>query len=96
MPTPKKASDAEVKAVVRALVDRDLYRTLLSICRAHHVDLDDVIRKTGSRQVVRARDACFARLADMGLSSTETGRLMGYEHSSVLCAVQRHRERKTA
>jgi chromosomal replication initiation ATPase DnaA len=93
MPAAKRATDQEVERIIRALIDRGFYRPLLSICRRYHVTLDDVIRKVGTRQVARARDACFAAVSDAGLSRMEVGKLMGFGHSTVTYAIQRHHGR---
>ena len=91
--TPKKLTPLEVRVAMKALDARGLLKPIYEVCRAYNVTIESVLRKDRSRRVVMARDACCMKCVGIGLSSTEVGGLLCMDHTSVLLAVRRYRER---
>lgn len=91
-----RLSDGEVRQIMNDLDARCLLRPLHEICRGLHVKIEQVIRKEGTRQVTRARDACYDHCMQQGLSFKEIGDIFRAHHTSVIYGVERHAERGTA
>jgi chromosomal replication initiation ATPase DnaA len=78
------------KALLRRLA---LLLRMEDICREHHVTIEGALSRKRTKAICVARDACFARMHELGLSHNEIGKAWGYDHSSVVAAVQRHKAR---
>lgn len=94
MGAPKVREPHEMRASMHALEKRALLKPLHDICRGLHCTIEDVLSGIRTKQVVRAREACFSHCADLGFSYVEIGILMGFDHTTVLDAVKRHRGRQ--
>lgn len=73
---------------------RDEYMNVIEqICIEYGVALHEVMGDSRVHDYVYARQACFYALQKMGLSSTQIGRLMSRDHSTVLYGIRVHKER---
>lgn len=60
-----------------------------SICERYGVTPDDILGPKRWPRIVRARDALCCSLHGSGMASTDIGRLLGRDHSTVLTAIKR-------
>jgi hypothetical protein len=65
---------------------RGLLALTEQVAGAHHVLVDEIVGRSRTRNVVRARHALCRELRALGLSSTETGAVLGLDHTTVLAA----------
>lgn len=63
------------------------------VASEHGVTFEDVMGNSRMQHVIYARHECFNALQNAGLSSSQVGRLMGRDHTTVLHGAKRHRER---
>jgi chromosomal replication initiation ATPase DnaA len=63
------------------------------ICAEYGVSVAEVLGNSRIHDYVYARQACFFALQKVGLSSTQIGRLMNRDHSTVLYGIRTHKER---
>ena len=68
-----------------------LFEELAFIQRDFPVTSADVLGRSRSRTVVRARQALYRRLRARGLSYPEVGKLVDRDHTTVLAACRQHR-----
>lgn len=72
------------------------YRHIISeLAAAHGVEFAEVMGDCRTKLLVEARQACFAMLMGLGLSSAHVGRMMNRDHSTVLYGVKQHRMRQS-
>ena len=66
---------------------------IAQVCDEYSVTINNVMGSSRVHDFVFARQACYFALQKMGLSSTQIGRLMGRDHSTVLHGIKIHKER---
>jgi len=86
-------SAREIGALEDALGERGLLASSRALCRAYNVTLPDVLAMDKTTRVAHARDALACMLLDKGFSTTETGKLLGMHHTSIIAARDRHKKR---
>jgi hypothetical protein len=75
------------------LIDRNLYRYLLSICGDSRFLLSEVFGRRRTKRIVAARTQCILFLKDLGWSYPEIGELMGRNHSTIMGYVKKKTHR---
>lgn len=73
-----------------------LLEDLERLARSHRVTLKAVYERRHSKSVVRARQAIWLWLHDLGKSHPEIGELFGRDHTTIIYAVRRARELRDA
>jgi chromosomal replication initiation ATPase DnaA len=81
-----------------ALANMGLLDGLIAIAKENHVLLDHVFSDSRSKNVLRARTACYLHLRDKGLSYPEIGRIMMRDHTTIIHVIKKYRndERRRA
>lgn len=67
-----------------------LLEPLLAIAKANNVLFDDVLSSSRSKNVMRARIACYLHLRGKGLSYPEIGKIMLRDHTTIIHVVRKH------
>ena len=80
--------------LAQGLRSRGLLDVVRSVCDEGHASLDDVLSACRTRSVVACRRACAFELQRRGLSTSEIGRLLGRDHTTVLHMLGRTRRGK--
>lgn len=74
---------------------RDKYLNMIQeICLQYNVDFDVVMGASREQNATWARQAAYHALHLVGLSSSQIGRLLGRDHSTVLHGIKCHKERQ--
>jgi len=60
------------------------------IARAHKLTVDDILGTSKIKMIVMVRRKCVVMLREKGYSTTEIGRIMKRDHSTIVHALQRH------
>lgn len=68
-----------------------LFLPLTQICTRYAVSLEEMLGQSRTPTLVRARRECMLFLRELGMSSTEVGKLLGRDHTTVLGAVAAYR-----
>ncbi len=87
----KRPSQALKASLLKAIEDRDYLHDVTTICRKHHVTLDELLAGSREKHVSRARLACILKMRDDGLSYPSIATMLNLDHSSVMQAVRRAR-----
>jgi chromosomal replication initiation ATPase DnaA len=80
---------AQKETLLKALSDRDYLQDVTTICRKHHVTVDELLSGSREKHVTKARLACILKMREDGLSWTSIAALLNIDHSSALSAVKR-------
>lgn len=59
-----------------------------AIAKAHCFTLDDILGKRKFKHLVTVRRKCIVMLREKGYSTTEIGRIMNRDHSTIVHALQ--------
>jgi chromosomal replication initiator protein len=69
----------------RNLVDID------AIAQEHKFTLEDILGKRKFKPLVKIRRKCVVMLREKGYSTTEIGRIMNRDHSTIVTSLQKSR-----
>lgn len=78
-----RSEAARVRIVSATLRARGFGDAMHAAAAAHHTTVEEMLARSRSTSPRRARWALWAFMSEAGLSSTEIGRLTGYDHTSV-------------
>ena len=81
MPAPKKASEEEIRRLVRELDERTLLAPLRTLCRSYGVTVAEVLGRANTPRVVRCRDEWLIGMMRIGFSSSEASATVGLTHT---------------
>lgn len=62
---------------------------IAEIAEAHHLTVEDILSPKRHKYLVSVRRKCIYMLRDKGYSTTEIGRIMGRDHSTIVVALQK-------
>ncbi|WP_395652482.1 helix-turn-helix domain-containing protein [Brevundimonas sp.] len=65
---------------------------ITEIAEAHRLTLEDILGKSRHKYLVMVRRKCVVMLREKGYSTTEIGRIMKRDHSTIVHALQRHKQ----
>lgn len=65
---------------------------IAEIAEAHRLTLEDILGKSRHKYLVSVRRKCVVMLREKGYSTTEIGRIMQRDHSTIVHALQRHKQ----
>ena len=61
------------------------------IAKEHRFTLEDILGKSRFGPLVKVRRKCVVMLRDKGYSTTEIGRIMNRDHSTIVTSLQKSR-----
>lgn len=64
-------------------------KDIAEIAEAHHLTVEDILSPKRHKYLVSVRRKCIYMLRDKGHSTTEIGRIMGRDHSTIVVALQK-------
>jgi len=62
-----------------------------AIAQEHCFTVDDILGKSRFKMLVRVRRKCVVMLREKGYSTTEIGRIMNRDHSTIVTSLQKSR-----
>lgn len=62
------------------------------IAEDHRLTLEDILGTSRHKYLVMVRRKCVVMLREKGYSTTEIGRIMKRDHSTIVHALQRHKQ----
>ena len=65
---------------------------ITEIAEAHRLTLEDILGLRRNKYLVMVRRKCVVMLREKGYSTTEIGRIMKRDHSTIVHALQRHKQ----
>ena len=64
-------------------------KDIAEIAEAHHLTVEDILSPKRHKYLVSVRRKCIYMLRDKAYSTTEIGRIMGRDHSTIVVALQK-------